>query len=100
MEDSPIGLDKWMAAFWMLANCKNGISCHELGTRSGHYAKVGMVHASTNPRSDGEALVRTRQDGGGPESEVEADETFVGGKSEEHAPVADRMRILKHEGRY
>ena len=25
MEDSPIGLDKWMIALWMLANCKNGI---------------------------------------------------------------------------
>ena len=25
-EDSPIPLDKWLAAFWMIANCKNGIS--------------------------------------------------------------------------
>ncbi|MGA2690155.1 MAG: transposase, partial [Candidatus Korobacteraceae bacterium] len=31
MEDSPITLDKWMSAFWMLANCKNGISSYELG---------------------------------------------------------------------
>ncbi|MGA8233166.1 MAG: transposase, partial [Candidatus Acidiferrales bacterium] len=23
-EDSPIGLDKWLAALWMIANCKNG----------------------------------------------------------------------------
>src|SRR5579863_9224173 len=23
MEDSPIGLDKWMTAIWMLANCKD-----------------------------------------------------------------------------
>ena len=30
MEDSPIGLDKWMTAIWMLANCKNGISSYEL----------------------------------------------------------------------
>lgn len=30
MEDSPIGLDKWMIAIWMLANCKNGISSYEL----------------------------------------------------------------------
>ena len=30
MEDSPIGLDKWMVAIWMLANCKNGISSYEL----------------------------------------------------------------------
>ncbi len=24
-EDSPLGLDKWMTAFWMLVNCKNGV---------------------------------------------------------------------------
>ena len=30
MEDSPIRLDKWMTAFWLLANAKNGISSHEL----------------------------------------------------------------------
>jgi len=29
-EDSPVGLDKWMIAVWMLVNCKNGISSHEL----------------------------------------------------------------------
>src|ERR1700682_6734499 len=27
-EDSPLGLDKWLAALWLLVNCKNGIrSC-------------------------------------------------------------------------
>ena len=35
MEDSAIGLDKWMAAFWMLANCRNGVSSHELGRTLG-----------------------------------------------------------------
>ena len=35
MEDSPIGLDKWMTAIWMLANCKNGISSYELGKTLG-----------------------------------------------------------------
>src|SRR2546425_11999313 len=30
MEDSPIGLDKWLPAMWLLANCKNGISSYEL----------------------------------------------------------------------
>jgi transposase-like protein len=29
-EDSPIGLDKWMTAFWMLVNCKNGVSSMEI----------------------------------------------------------------------
>ena len=35
MEDSPLGLDKWMTALWMLANCKNGISSYELGKALG-----------------------------------------------------------------
>ncbi len=29
-EDSPIGLDKWFAAVWMIANCKNGVSSYEI----------------------------------------------------------------------
>src|SRR5260370_7205723 len=28
--DIPIGLDKWMTAFWMLTNCKNGVSSYEV----------------------------------------------------------------------
>ena len=30
MEDSPIGLEKWLPVFWLLCNCKNGISSYEL----------------------------------------------------------------------
>src|SRR6185295_9063241 len=30
MEDSPIGLDKWMAAIWMIGASKNGISSYEI----------------------------------------------------------------------
>src|SRR5260370_9321902 len=30
MEDSALGLEKWLPAIWMLANCKNGISSYEL----------------------------------------------------------------------
>ena len=29
-EDSPLGLDKWLAAMWMVVNCKNGVSGWEL----------------------------------------------------------------------
>src|SRR6266852_2274128 len=29
-EDSPLGLDKWLTAMWMIANCKNGISSWEI----------------------------------------------------------------------
>jgi hypothetical protein len=30
-EDSPIPLQKWLSALWLLVNCKNGISSYELG---------------------------------------------------------------------
>src|ERR1035437_4041704 len=29
-EDSPLGLDKWLAAAWLICNCKNGISSYEI----------------------------------------------------------------------
>src|SRR5229473_1695465 len=29
-EDSPIGLEKWLPAVWLLASCKNGISSYEI----------------------------------------------------------------------
>ncbi|HEY7438550.1 MAG TPA: IS1595 family transposase, partial [Acidimicrobiia bacterium] len=34
-EDSPIPLDKWLAAIWLIANSKNGVSSHELGRAIG-----------------------------------------------------------------
>ncbi len=30
MEESPIGLDKWMPVLWLIANCRNGISSWEI----------------------------------------------------------------------
>src|SRR5690242_15690078 len=29
-EESPISLDKWLIALWMLVNCKNGVSSYEV----------------------------------------------------------------------
>jgi transposase-like protein len=29
-EDSPLPLDKWLCALWMLVNCKNGVSSYEI----------------------------------------------------------------------
>ncbi len=34
-EDSPIGLEKWLPALWLLTNCKNGISSYELARALG-----------------------------------------------------------------
>ncbi len=75
--DSPPGLDKWFVAMWMLANCRNGVSSHELGRTIGITQKSAwhMLHRIREAMEDksGDKL-------GGGGKIVEADETFVGGK--------------------
>lgn len=39
-EDSPIGLDKWLVAIWLIANAKNGISSWELHRALGFTQKT------------------------------------------------------------
>jgi len=72
-EDSAIGLDKWLCAMWMLANCKNGISsyeiarCLEVTQKSAWFMlqriRHAMHHGTINKMS----------------GTIEADETFIGG---------------------
>ncbi|MGA2252462.1 IS1595 family transposase [Terracidiphilus sp.] len=78
MEDSPIGLDKWMIAMWMLANCKNGISSYELAKVLGIRQNSAwfMLHRIREAMK-GNPDFKLGEDEGGP---VEVDETFVGGK--------------------
>jgi transposase-like protein len=35
LEDSAVPLDKWLTAMWLLSNCKNGISSHQLAEALG-----------------------------------------------------------------
>ncbi len=35
MEDSPVGLDKWLTAIWQVVNCKNGVSSCEIARAIG-----------------------------------------------------------------
>jgi transposase-like protein len=74
-EDSPIGLDKWLPACWLLTNCKNGISSYELARAIGITQKAAW-HVLHRVR---EAMTETglKIGGNGP---VEIDETFIGGK--------------------
>src|SRR5882757_5031189 len=45
-EDSPLGMDKWLPAVWLIANCKNGVSSHELARSLGVTQKTAwfMLH--------------------------------------------------------
>lgn len=75
MEDSPIGLDKWLCAMWMIVNDKNGISSYEIHRGIGitqksawfllHRIRLAMQNGSFEKFS----------------GTVECDETFVGGKA-------------------
>jgi len=77
-EDSPVGLDKWLAALWMVANCKNGISSYEVGRALGVTQKTAwfMVHRIRLAMQNGSLLKM-----GGSGGAVEVDETYIGGKA-------------------
>jgi transposase-like protein len=78
-EDSPIGLDKWMMAFWMICNCKNGVSSYEISRDLKVTQKSAwfMLHRLRAVLAGGSVMKMGGKDGCGP---VEADETFIGGK--------------------
>jgi len=77
-EDSPLSLDKWLTAMWMIANCKNGISSYELGRSIGITQKSAwhMMHRIRLAMQNGSLLKL-----GGEGKTVEVDETFIGGKA-------------------
>ena len=90
-EDSPLGLDKWLAAVWLIVNCKNGISSYELARDlgitqksawfMGHRIRLAL-HAGSFDKLTGE---------------VEVDETFIGGKAR-NMHIAQRKRRITGTG--
>lgn len=85
MEDSHIPLEKWMIAIWMVCNCKNGISSYEIQRTIGVTQKSAwfMLHRIRLGFSRLKYGNMTKL--GGPESEVEVDEAFIGGKNRQYA---------------
>jgi transposase-like protein len=96
-EDSPLGLDKWMTAFWMLSNCKNGISSYELASTLGiHQGSAWFMLQRIREVMGGRGFKSKGKLGGGG-SEVEVDETFVGGKVK-NMHRSRRERFAAQEG--
>jgi transposase-like protein len=92
MEDSPLGLDKWLTAMWLVASNRNGISSWELHRALGITQKTAwfMLHRIRLAMQD-------ELTGGSLSGEVEIDETFIGGKARNMHK--DRKRRVQKEGR-
>ena len=90
-EDSPIGLDKWLPALWMLVNCKNGVSSYEIARDIGvtqksawfmlHRLRLAVHHKSFEKIC----------------GHVEIDETYIGGKAR-NMHKGKRERVIKGTG--
>ena len=75
LQDSAIKFDKWICAFWLIANAKNGISSYEIGRALGVTQKTGWFMLQR---------IRLAMQSGTIEKfkgEVKADETYIGGTS-------------------
>src|SRR5713226_8816074 len=74
-EDSPLALDQWLPATWMIVNAKNGISSCELARGLGVTQKTAwfMLHRIRLAMQNGFI--------GKLSGRVEADETYIGAKA-------------------
>jgi transposase-like protein len=91
-EDSPITLDKWLTATWMLTNCKNGVSSYEIArdvkvTQKSAWFMLQRIRLAMQDEFFGSKL-------GG---EVEVDETFIGGKAR-NMHLSERKRRITGTG--
>ncbi len=94
-EDSPLGMDKWMAAFWMLCNCKNGISSMEIHralgvTQKSAWFMLQRLRLALQDDFFGKKL-------GSGSGEIEVDESFIGGKAR-NMHLSERKRRITGTG--
>jgi transposase-like protein len=93
-EDSPISLEKWLVALWMLVNCKNGVSSYEIArtigvTQKSAWFMLQRLRLGLQDKATGGKL------GSGPNGTVEIDETFIGGKARNmHKSRRQRMTTI------
>jgi transposase-like protein len=75
-EDSPLGMDKWLLAMWLIANCKNGVSSYEIHRAVGVTQKTAWFMLQRIRKA-----MQDEHSGGKLGGEVEVDETYIGGKA-------------------
>ena len=84
-EDSPLGLDKWLPAIWLVANSKNGVSSHEMA-RSLRITQKSAWFLDHRIRLAMQTGTFAKLDG-----VIETDETFIGGKARNmHKHIRER----------
>src|SRR5438067_304454 len=71
-EDSPLGLDKWLPAVWLITSCKNGISSYEILRDLGVTQKTAWFMLQR-------IRLGLQSDCGMLAGEIEVDESFIGG---------------------
>ena len=78
-EDSPVPLQKWLPALWLLTSCKNGVSSWEIHRALGVSQKTAwfMLHRLRLAMKTPHSPIKMGSSEGG---ECEVDETFVGGR--------------------
>jgi transposase-like protein len=75
LEDSPLGLDKWLPVIWLVTNCKNGVSSWEIHRAMGVTQKTAwFMLQRARLALQGKKAAKLS-------GEVEADESFIGGKA-------------------
>ncbi len=93
-EDSPLKLDKWFCALWMIVSAKNGVSSYEIARALGimqksawfmrHRIRLALQHGSIDRKLMGE---------------VEVDETYIGGKAR-NMHKDKQVKMLRNEGSF
>ena len=88
-EESPLGLDKWLVATWLITNCTNGVSSCEIAralniTQKSAWFLDHRIRLSFGMEAPDKFT-----------GHVEADETFIGGKARN---MHDGSRVRKITG--
>jgi transposase-like protein len=91
MEDSPIGLDKWLTAMWQIVNSKNGISSCEV------HRAIGITQKSAWFLDHRIRFALGMGPGAKLSGEVEVDESFIGGKAR-NMHKSKRERVITGTG--
>jgi transposase-like protein len=94
LEDSPIGLDKWLPVMWLVSNCKNGVSSWEV------HRHVGVTQKTAWFMLQRARLALQGKNGGKFSGEIEADETLIGAKARNmHSGKREKARDLDNFGK-